>query len=164
MLRLCCLLAIMASLAFCLEPEYIVTKAYTDYLKKHVSWEVVSYEDNIFRGFTLEEAQMFLGNKPPVDSEPLPQQEPLPNLPESLDWRDINAACIHEVRNQGNCGSCWSFATSGMLADRCCLMSSDHGLLAYPSGLRCVARKSWYRVTRSRRGAMAAGLCTRYSM
>ena len=115
--------------------DLVITKSYTDYLKRHVSWEVAEYEENIFRGFTVEEATMMFGNKPPVNEEPLPEfvpsEEQLKSLPSSFDWRDHSADCIHEVRNQGNCGSCWSFATSGMLADRCCLMSADHGLLAY---------------------------------
>ena len=117
-----------------LSQELVVTKAYTDYLKRHVAWEVVDYEDNIFRGFTVEEAKLLLGNKPPVKSDPLPAYEPtfeeLRALPSNFDLRDHHADCIHQVRNQGNCGSCWSFATSGMLADRCCMMSADHGLLA----------------------------------
>ena len=124
------LLLVLTLSAICFEDEYIVTKAYTDYLAKHVTWEVTPYEENVFRGYTLDEVKMFLGNKPPMYSEPLPEYQPLANLPPSFDWREVNAACIHEVRNQGNCGSCWSFASSGMLADRCCLMSSDHGLLA----------------------------------
>ena len=124
------LLAFALVCVFAAEDEYITTKAYTDYLKKHVEWEVTSYEDNVFRGYTLEEAKIFLGNKPPMDSEPLPLFEPFEYIPSSFDWREKNPKCVHEVRNQGSCGSCWSFATSGMLADRCCIMSTDHGLLA----------------------------------
>ncbi len=41
---------------------------------------------------------------------------PTPNLPPSHDWRDVNGACrITEVRNQGSCGSCVSFAVLGAM-------------------------------------------------
>ncbi len=135
MCKIAIFLALALTVVLC-EEEYLVTRAYTDYLKRHVSWEVVDYEDNLFRGFTMAEAAMFLGNKPPMNEAPYPAYQPseetLASLPSSFDWRERNPKCVHQVRNQGSCGSCWSFATSGMLADRCCIMSKDHGLLAYP--------------------------------
>ena len=117
--------------------ELIITKDYTEYLKRHVSWEVVDYEDNIFRGWTIDEARKLLGAKIPDDNEPLPIYESDKPLPSSWIW---GADCIHEVRNQGSCGSCWTFGTAGMLSDRCCLNSGDHGWLAPQELVSCDKR------------------------
>ena len=38
------------------------------------------------------------------------QQQPKTPLPKSLDWRDSNI--ITPVKNQGKCGSCWTFASA----------------------------------------------------
>lgn len=37
------------------------------------------------------------------------------NLPESLDWRSYNGDFVTGIRNQGDCGACWSFAMTGAL-------------------------------------------------
>lgn len=44
-------------------------------------------------------------------------------VPESFDGRTQWPGCIHEIRNQGQCGSCWAFAGSEVLSDRFCIAS-----------------------------------------
>ena len=103
------------------------------YLKRTVSWEVEDYETNIFRGWSLDEVRDMLGVIP-EDESSYPEVEEVP-LPSEINWAGGN--CDHGVRNQGNCGSCWAFAGSGMLSDRCCLMKSDAGWLAPQELVSC---------------------------
>ena len=50
-------------------------------------------------------------------------------LPEQFDARTRWAECptISTIRNQGSCGSCWSFAAVEVLADRTCIASAAAG-------------------------------------
>ena len=90
------------------------------YLKNHVSWEVVDYEDNIFRGWTVDERNALFGLTPPDDEPELPLVLPSKNQPRSLSWKGSN--CDHGPINQGKCGSCWAVSAAGMISDRCCLV------------------------------------------
>ncbi|XP_075064253.1 cathepsin S-like [Mixophyes fleayi] len=46
------------------------------------------------------------------------------NLPEHFDWRD--SKCLTEVKNQGSyCGSCWAFATVGVIESRLCIKNHE---------------------------------------
>ena len=45
-------------------------------------------------------------------------------IPVSFDWRSQDPTCIHSVRDQGGCGSCWAFSSTGMLEDRFCIATN----------------------------------------
>lgn len=45
-------------------------------------------------------------------------------LPTSFDARVKWPSCIHPVRDQGYCGSCWAFASAAFLEDRFCIQSN----------------------------------------
>lgn len=109
---------LLIALASC--EEMLVTKEFTDYLKRHVDYEVMDYEENPFRGYTVDEAKDFLGIfEYPGMEIGYPDTNLYNDQAEKVDWRDCTA-CM-KVRDQGNCGSCWAFATVGMLGDRCCI-------------------------------------------
>lgn len=47
------------------------------------------------------------------------------SLPQTFDWRTEKLGkCVHPIRNQEQCGSCWAFAGSEALSDRFCIQSN----------------------------------------
>jgi hypothetical protein len=50
-----------------------------------------------------------------LDAEPETEGDLCATPPAGLDWRDNNGNWITPIRDQGNCGSCWAFASAGIL-------------------------------------------------
>eukprot|EP00826_Nyctotherus_ovalis_P016470 TRINITY_DN14767_c0_g1_i7.p1 TRINITY_DN14767_c0_g1~~TRINITY_DN14767_c0_g1_i7.p1 ORF type:complete len:268 (+),score=40.45 TRINITY_DN14767_c0_g1_i7:196-999(+) len=113
-------------------PKPLITREYLDQLRKTVSWKVSSYEDNVFKGWTEEE---FLSTLPDIDhslpvestadSEIFKETKEPKALPENFDGRVKWGTCIHPIRNQGKCGSCWAIALTDALSDRFCINGRD---------------------------------------
>ncbi len=131
------LLSLLIVSAVC--SEMLVTQEYTDYLRRHVTWEVADYESNVFRGWSLDEASAILSQTPVADEmqgTPVEVSED-ETFPASVNWMERNANCVHDVRNEGNCGASWSFSSVGVISDRCCLRLKDHGWLSAQELISC---------------------------
>jgi len=57
-------------------------------------------------------------------------QHPIKAQPDAFDTRTQWPKCIHAIRNQARCGSCWAFAASEVLSDRYCIKGKDEGVLS----------------------------------
>jgi C1A family cysteine protease len=116
--------------------ELLVTPAFTEALRNRVNWEVVPFEENVFRGWTVEEFREILGDE---ESTYVPNARKVEmdsaKLPSEVNW--AGADCIHEIHNQGSCGSCWAFATASVVSDLCCMQEKDHGWLSPQELVSC---------------------------
>ncbi len=90
------------------------------------TWEPMEIEDNPLHHMTTEQALALLGTI--FDDEESEFPEPILDesltLPTDFDSRTQWGTCIHAIRNQAQCGSCWAFGASEVLSDRFCIKSN----------------------------------------
>jgi C1A family cysteine protease len=79
-----------------------------------LSWEAgktsmtrLSHEERLMR---LGARKIFLLQKKQRN-----RMDPALDLPPTLDWRNNSGNWVTSIKSQGNCGSCWAFATAGVL-------------------------------------------------
>ncbi len=88
------------------------------------TFETYSYEEHPFRNWSINEIKSLLG----VSSLALKDTSNVDktsssDLPSEFDSRTQWPNCIHPIRDQGKCGSCWAHAASEVLSDRFCIAS-----------------------------------------
>uniref|UniRef100_A0A8C2X3L9 Dipeptidyl peptidase 1 n=1 Tax=Cyclopterus lumpus TaxID=8103 RepID=A0A8C2X3L9_CYCLU len=95
------------------------------------SWKAVAYPEH--ETYTLKELHNRAGgpaSRIPMRVRPMPVKADFAKmaaaLPAHWDWRNIDGVnFISPVRNQASCGSCYSFATMGMLEARVRILTNN---------------------------------------
>jgi cathepsin L len=87
-------------------------------------------ELNIFSVYTPEEKKTMLGHKKTYNANynsvfKSKYSNLEKSLPKSIDWREMNV--VTAVKDQGHCGSCWAFASTGVI--------ESHAAIKYPGKL-----------------------------
>jgi len=106
--------------------EVFVHPAFTSLHEVH-SFETYTYEEHPFQNYTRGQIKKLLGlrkMKAANDNLHFPRGNVSNDLPVSFDSRQAWPECIHEIRDQGQCGSCWAHAASEVLSDRFCIASN----------------------------------------
>lgn len=84
-------------------------------------WTPMEVSQNPLANHTDEQLKGLLGTVLSID--PSTPQHPLSATKDSFDSRTEWPDCVHAIRDQAQCGSCWAFAASEALSDRFCIAS-----------------------------------------
>jgi cathepsin B len=92
------------------------------------------------------------------------------SIPPQFDSREQWPSCIHPIRDQGSCGSCWAFSAAEVLSDRFCIEKQVEVVLSPQWLVNCNRRnfgcsggylnRAW---TFLKREGVAADSCLPYS-
>jgi cathepsin B len=103
-------------------------------INKKGEWEAAH---NQFSHKTVDELKaMFLDPKMIVKKGVKDSVEQL-SLPTSFDARKQWSTCIHPVRDQMHCGSCWAFSASEVASDRLCISKGTNVVMSPEYILEC---------------------------
>jgi len=139
----------MIKVVACVLAVAVLAFADADYFAQHVNHPDLIAEINadptstwtagfnpVFKDMTLADIKKKLLGARAINMIPGNYPAPrgkydLQDLPAEFDARQKWGACIHPIRNQQSCGSCWAFAASEVLTDRFCIAGrKDIGVLS----------------------------------
>jgi len=107
--------------------NFKLTREHLDELKNVVDYEIYSYDEHPFKDYDFSDIKSKLGllGIPTTQVLNLPQGKLKEDLPDNFLAKEKWPTCIHPVRDQQKCGSCWAFAASEVLGDRFCIKSKE---------------------------------------
>jgi len=111
-----------------------------DYIRKHNSNDYeYTLGINKFSDMSREEFKAkYLGTRPPVADKNVVVLD-ASTAPASIDWRTKGA--VNEIKDQGQCGSCWAFSTVGSVEGRTAVKTGELPNLSEQQLVDCAGKE-----------------------
>lgn len=120
-------LVIIGTIAAAAAAMHPVNQEIVDRIKSSAStWEPYEPNENPLKDFTTEQIDALFGAIVELPNGPNNYIMPVEasQVPDSIDGRTQWGSCVHPIRDQAQCGSCWAFGASEALSDRFCIASN----------------------------------------
>lgn len=90
----------------------------------------VAGKNSVFDNMDTDDIRSMMGTfvaneAPKMETNGQDYNDIIPTLPKEFDARQRWGPCVHPIRSQLKCGSCWSFAGTEALSDRFCIAGKD---------------------------------------
>jgi cathepsin B len=122
-------LLFLVALAFCyydLEEPFVCNYELIDKINNNPSSSWVAGVNAVFAGKKFSEIKNMLGAKLTLAPRiPKTSSYSGVELPDSFDTYTQWPSCVHAMRDQANCGSCWAFSAAEAMSDRFCIQGKD---------------------------------------
>jgi len=106
---------------------------------KATTWVPMELEENPLHHMTIDQVKGLLGTIVDHTDTTFPNAS-VPNgytASASFDARSKWGSCVHAVRDQASCGSCWAFGASEALSDRFCIKKGQNVVLSPQDMVSC---------------------------
>jgi len=125
------ILLALVSLSFCFfehahkQEKPLITEKFVYEMAFKSSFETYRYDEHPFKNYTRSQLKQLLGlSSLSLKDTSNYKKSNNTSLPTSFDWRDKSPNCVHPIRDQGQCGSCWAHAASEVLSDKFCIFTN----------------------------------------
>jgi cathepsin B len=98
--------------------------------QKATTWKPMEMLDNPLHHMTLDQVKGLLGTIVDFEDNEFPEPEVSNAINGAFDARTQWPTCVHAIRDQASCGSCWAFGASEALSDRFCIAGGANTVLS----------------------------------